>query len=87
MIRILTSDEPNAVTITVDGRFAGEYVGEVESCIRQVREGRKPVRLFLRNVSNIDEIGRSLLSRLAADGVELTASGVYSAYVIAHLGR
>ncbi len=87
MIRILTTDEPSAVTITVDGRFVGEYVGEVDACIRQALERQKHIRLFLRDVSNIDELGRSLLSRLLVMGVEVTAAGVYSSYVVANLGR
>jgi hypothetical protein len=45
------------------------------------------VHLFLRNVFDIDDIGRSLLSRLAAQGVQLSASGVYSSYVVANIGR
>ncbi len=87
MIRILTADEPSAFAITVDGRLVGEYVNEVESCIQRAIERNKKVRMFLRDVTDIDEIGRSLLIRLAAQNVELSASGVYSSYVVASLGK
>ena len=87
MIRILTADEPDALAITVDGRLVGEYVKEVETCVQRAIEEKKKIRVFLRNVTDIDDIGRSLLLRLAAQDIELSASGVYSAYVVAGLGR
>ncbi len=87
MIRILATDEPGALAITVDGRFVGEYSKEVETCVQLALEEHKRVRLFLRDVTDIDDIGRSLLVRLASQGVELSASGVYSAYVVASLGK
>lgn len=87
MIRILTADEPNAVTMTIDGRLVGEYVREVEASVSRAAGQGKQVRLFLRNVFDIDDIGRSLLARLAGQGVELSASGVYSSWVVANIGR
>jgi hypothetical protein len=78
MIRILTADEPNAITITVDGQLVDESVDAVETCSNQAMAQGRPVHLFLRDVSHIDEPGRSLLSRLAGRGVQLSASGVYS---------
>jgi hypothetical protein len=52
----------------------------------------KPVRLHLRQVSAIDERGRTMLCRLAAEGVDLTANGIYSSYIVdeirsANLGK
>jgi hypothetical protein len=85
MIRILTADEPGAITITIDGKLVGEYVDEVEASIRRAMDPPKKIRLFLRNVVHMDDAGRCLLSRLAAQGVELSASGIYSSYVVAHI--
>lgn len=87
MIRILTADEPNAVTITVDGQLVDDCVDAVETCSYQAMGQGRPVHLFLRDVSYIDDRGRSLLSRLAGKGVQLKASGVYSSYVVAEIGR
>jgi hypothetical protein len=87
MIRILTADEPGATTITVDGRLVGEYAEEVENNVRSATQAGKQMRLFLRDVSDIDDIGRALLARLAGQGVQLSASGVYSSYVISNIGR
>jgi hypothetical protein len=73
MIRILTADEPNAITITVDGQLLDDCVDAVERCSDQAMGQGRPVHLFSRDVSHIDEHGRSLLSRLAGKGVRLAA--------------
>ena len=87
MIRILTAEEPNAITITVDGQLVNDCVDAVETCSYQAMGRGRPVHLFLRDVSHIDEHGRSLLSRLAGKGVQLSASGVYSSYIVAEVSR
>ena len=87
MIRIQTANNPGGITIAIDGQLVGEYVEEVETSIRKAMEQHKDVHLFLRNVSHIDETGHSLLSRLAAQGVELSAAGLYSSYVVTEIQR
>jgi len=87
MIRLQTANKPGAVRIAIDGELVGEYVKEVETSIREAIERHKEVHVFLRKVSNIDEIGHSLLSRLAAQGVALSAAGLYSSYVVAEIQR
>jgi len=87
MFRILKVEEPNAIGITVDGQLMDGSIETVETCICQAMGQGKPVHLFLRDVSHIDERGRSLLSRLAGKGVQLSASGVYSSYVVAEISR
>lgn len=87
MIRILTADEPNAITITVDGQLVDDCVDAVETCSFQAMTQGRPVHLFLRDVSHIDEHGRSLLSSLAGKGVQLSASGVYSSYIVAEIRK
>jgi len=87
MIRIMTSNHAGSITITVDGRLVGDYVDAVEMSVHQAMDQGRPVHLFLRDVSVIDENGRTLLSRLASKGIELSASGVYSSYVVAEVRR
>jgi hypothetical protein len=82
MIRVITADEPASTTITVDGRLAGDWVVPVEICCRQAISRGKPVRLYLRDVSTIDERGHTLLRELAKKGVGLKASGIYSTYIV-----
>ena len=87
MVRIFTADESKAITITVDGQLVDDCVKAVETCSHEAMERGRPVHLYLRDVSHIDEHGRSLLSRLASKGVQLSASGVYSSYIVAEINR
>lgn len=82
MIRIMTADEPANTTITVDGMLSGPGVEPVETCCIQALSKGKSVRLYLRDISAIDERGRSMLRRLAAEGVDLAANGIYSSYIV-----
>jgi hypothetical protein len=82
MVRIMTADELTSTTITVDGTLSGEGIEPVQTCcIHELSKG-KPVRLHLRDVSAIDERGRTMLRHLAAEGVDLTANGIYSSYIV-----
>lgn len=87
MIRIFAADEPKGVTITVDGQLVDDCVDAVEASTRQAMSQAREVRLYLRDVSHIDGRGRSLLARLAAKGVRLSASGVYSSYIVSEVSR
>jgi hypothetical protein len=87
MIRIWITNEPKANTVIIDGRLVNDYVDSVETCVRQAMAQSRPVHLFLRDVSHIDEQGRALLSRLAAKGVQLRASGLYSSYLVSGIQR
>src|SRR5579862_1685599 len=85
MIRIQAADIPGGTTIVIDGQLIGEYVAEVEESIRKSLEQYNDVHLFLRNVSHIDDIGHALLARLAAQGVQLSGTGLYSSHVVTEI--
>jgi len=87
MIRIETAAGPGGIRIAIDGQLIHEYVEEVEDLLRKATEQHQGVHLFLRNVSHIDEAAHSLLSRLAARGVKLSAAGLYSTYVVSQIQR
>jgi hypothetical protein len=82
MIRIMTVDELTSTTITVDGTLSGEGIEPVQTCCIEALSKGKPVRLHLRDVSAIDERGRTMLRYMAAEGVYLTANGIYSSYIV-----
>ena len=85
MIRIQTADKTDGITIAIDGQLVGEYIQEIEASIRNAIDQHEHVHLFLRDVPEIDETGHALLSRLAAQGVELSATGLYSSYVVTRI--
>jgi len=68
--------------VTVDGQLSGDSIEVVETCCDQAESNGKPVQLFLRDVTTIDQAGRTLLARLAARGIRLIASGVYTSYLV-----
>lgn len=72
----------SGTVVTVDGQLSGEYVRVAEECLLQALAAGRPVSVFLRNVSAVDEAGRALLCRLASQGVSLHASGVYTSYLV-----
>jgi ABC-type transporter Mla MlaB component len=82
MFRISKAEEQSSMTVTIDGQLSGDYIGVVETCCDQAISTGKPVKLFLHDVSTVDQAGRALLCRLAAKGVRLLASGVYTSYLV-----
>jgi hypothetical protein len=87
MIRISTRNEPRRITISIDGQLAGDDVDAVEKCCAEAAASGRRVRLFLRDVSTMDTGGLALLGRLAAKGFELSASGIYSSYIVEEVQR
>jgi ABC-type transporter Mla MlaB component len=82
MFRVSRAEEPSHTIVTIDGQLSSDTIEVVESCCDQAISIGKPVRLFLRDVSTVDRAGRALLCRLAAKGVRLLASGVYTSYLV-----
>jgi ABC-type transporter Mla MlaB component len=82
MFRVSKAEEPSRTIITIDGQLSGDYIAVVETCCDQAISAGKAVHLFLRDVSMVDQAGRALLCRLAARGVRMLASGVYTSYLI-----
>ena len=82
MIWISTESDPDATTITVDGRLAGRNVETLDASVKEASGQSAPVYLFLRDVSSIDESGQALLARLAAAGIRLSADGLYCSYIV-----
>lgn len=74
MMRIMTATEPNAVTITVDGKLSAESVEAVDTRVTRAIGLGRAVRLFLRDITEIDRNGRALLRRLAIKGVHLNTA-------------
>jgi hypothetical protein len=82
MICILTADELTHTEIIIDGKWSRECVELVETFCNEAIGNGRPVQLYLRDVSTIDESGRALLGRLSAKGISLKAAGLYSSYVL-----
>jgi hypothetical protein len=81
-VRILIAEEPASTTITLDGPLLGDALDQVRNCCTQALSKAPLVRLYLRDVAAIDECGRTLLRDLASQGVDLSAKGIYSSYIV-----
>jgi TolB-like protein len=78
----MTADDPASTSLTVDWTLSGEGVELVQTCCIEVLSKGKSVRLHLRDVSVIDERCRAILRHLAADGVDMTANGIYNSHIV-----
>jgi hypothetical protein len=85
MIRVTKTEEQSLTIITIDGRLSSDSIAIVETCCNQARSNGKPVQLFLRDISAVDQTGEMLLSRLARQGIRLVARGVYTSYLVQSL--
>jgi ABC-type transporter Mla MlaB component len=85
MFRVSRAEEPSRTIVTIDGQLSGDYIAVVETCCDQAISAGKAVHLFLRDVSTVDQAGRALLCRLAARGVRLLGSGVYTSHLVGAL--
>jgi hypothetical protein len=82
VFRVSKADERSHTLITFDGQLSSESIEIVETFCQQAMSTGKPVHLFLRDVSAVDQAGRALLCRLAGKGVRLLASGIYNSYLV-----
>ena len=73
MIRIITADGKESTKLTVEGTLSDKSLEAVQACCIQALSTGNAVRLWLSDVSAIGERGRTILQRLVAAGVDLTA--------------
>ena len=82
MIRVTKTEEQSRTVVTIDGELSGDSITVVETCCSEAEARRKPVYLFLRDVTTVDQAGTALLRRLAATGIRMLASGLYTSYLV-----
>jgi anti-anti-sigma regulatory factor len=87
MLRITVHDNPELVTLQVEGTLAASLVPELERCweaTHSVDPGRA-VRIDLRGVTYVDESGKKLLAALHAQGAEFAAAGCCMKAIVAEI--
>ena len=80
----MKTDEDSRTLFTIDGQLSGESVALLETSCNTDSNGN-PLCLFLRDVTAVDPAGEMLLRRLAASGVRLVGSGVYTSWLVESL--
>ncbi|HST10065.1 MAG TPA: hypothetical protein VLL05_06795, partial [Terriglobales bacterium] len=78
MLKISMQDEPDQVTLKLEGSLAGTWVVDLEDSWRAVNPtlAGRPLGVHLTGVEHVDNAGRYLLALLRYSGVQLTAEGI-----------
>jgi hypothetical protein len=89
MLRITVHDDPESLTLQLEGGLAGPWVREAEACWQKTRAGecRSVLRFDLTGVTYIDAAGKAFLSAAHAQGAKLVASGCLMRAIVAELAR
>ena len=78
MMKIQMKESDGQLTLQVEGRLAGAFVPELETCWQAAR-GNQPSRKIsvdLKSVTCIDRAGRSLLQLMHRNGVGFVRAGL-----------
>src|SRR5436309_274981 len=78
MMKIQMQETDHGVVIYVEGRLAGAFVPELESCWSAVRarETSRQISIDLKNVTCVDRAGRALLRSMQGNGVGFIRAGM-----------
>ncbi len=68
MLKITTRREENQCTLELEGKLAGPWVAELETCFRSERSRGGSICVDLHNVTFIDNAGKDLLAKLHREG-------------------
>jgi outer membrane protein TolC len=84
MLRVTTKveEEQGKVTLKLEGKLAGPWVGEFERCWRSTLEKWKNVVVELAGVTFIDSKGKCLLAKIHGQGAKLIATGLMTRSII-----
>jgi hypothetical protein len=82
MLKITTRSDPIATIFELEGRLAGAWVQELESCWQQVTNSERSVRVLLCAVTFIDDKGKDLLVEMHRHGAELVAEGCMNKAIV-----
>jgi len=76
MIRITTHNEHAITRLFLEGKLAGEAVGEVERCWSAASANNAAVSIDLTAVSFIDNTGKQLLTKMFEKGTRVVSKGL-----------
>ena len=89
MLKITVHVDPRSMTLQLEGRLVGPWVGELERSWASVMNGRanRSLLVDLSAVTYVDERGKDLLKRLHRDGAQFTASGCLTNCIVEEIMR
>jgi hypothetical protein len=89
MLKITVVKNTAGLRLIVEGKLAEPCVSELERAWNQVRQegGGHPIPVDLSEVTSIDPRGEAALALMITEGARLTASGLFSGYIVERLMR
>ena len=84
MLRITTEIKRGKLTLYIEGRLTGPWVGALEQCWRELSERGERQRFYINlcGVSFIDDAGKVLLKEMHRQGGELIAEGCLNQAIV-----
>lgn len=82
MLKITMLTDSTGTTFDLEGKLAGPWVQELESCWQRALINGRQVRVMLNAVTFIDSGGRKLLAEMRRQGAELAAEGCMTRAII-----
>jgi anti-anti-sigma regulatory factor len=78
MMKIQTKERDGETVLEIEGRLAGAFVPELESCWQAAlrREPKRNISVDLKNVTCVDRAGRRLLEAMYSSGVRFRRAGL-----------
>ena len=78
MMKIQTKELDDQLILQVEGRLAGAFVPELETCWQAARSNRpnRQISVDLKSVTCIDRAGRRLLQSMHSSGVGFLRAGL-----------
>jgi len=87
MLRITVHDNPQVLTIQLEGRLAGPWLRELEECWKSTLADPRTsiLRVDLAGVTFIDDAGKSCLAAMYRQGAELIAADCLTKEIVAEI--
>ncbi|MGH7771799.1 MAG: hypothetical protein ACREQA_06135 [Candidatus Binatia bacterium] len=82
MLKITIQTGATSTILELEGKLAGPWVKELESCWRKAANSDRSVRVLLCAVTFIDDKGIDLLTEMYQHGAELVAEGCMNKAVV-----
>ena len=87
MLRITTRSGAGGISLDLEGKLAGAWVGELENCWKQIAVRNQPLIVNLKSVTFIDPAGTKLLDQMYRKGAELEAAGCMINAIVMEIRR
>ena len=91
VLKITTTEQPESLTLVLEGRLCRPWTSEVEGrwldVLASAGEKEKEVWLDLEGVTFVDRDGEGLLGSILERGASVRASGVLVSYIVRQVQR